>query len=71
MTEIPKAFEPQSVEDKWYAWWQAHEGFTADPARVSERRPACAIVIPPPVHRKNWPQDQAPTKGLRVTSCGK
>src|SRR5512147_1186765 len=48
MSEIPKAYEPQSVEDKWYAFWQQHGCFTADPARVSAQRPAYSIVIPPP-----------------------
>ncbi|MCC6233660.1 MAG: valine--tRNA ligase [Verrucomicrobiales bacterium] len=48
MSEIPKAYEPQSVEDKWYQYWLGHDCFKADPARVSERRPAYAIVIPPP-----------------------
>src|SRR6185436_6194709 len=48
MSEISKAYEPQSVEDKWYAFWQQHGCFTADPARVSEKRPAYSIVIPPP-----------------------
>ncbi len=48
MTEIPKAYEPQSVEDKWYDFWLKHGCFTADPARVSAQRPAYSIVIPPP-----------------------
>ena len=48
MTEIPKAYEPQSVEDKWYQFWLDNSCFTADPARVSEKRPAFSIVIPPP-----------------------
>src|SRR5262245_64373098 len=48
MSEISKAYEPQSVEDKWYAFWQEHGCFTADPARVSAKRPAYSIVIPPP-----------------------
>ena len=48
MSEIPKAYEPQSVEDKWYDFWLKHGCFTADPARVSEKRPAYSIVIPPP-----------------------
>ncbi len=48
MTEIPKAYEPQSVEDKWYDFWLKAGCFTADPARVSENRPAFSIVIPPP-----------------------
>jgi len=48
MSEIPKAYEPQSVEDKWYDFWLKHGCFTADPARVSDQRPAYSIVIPPP-----------------------
>src|SRR5881396_2020875 len=48
MSDIPKAYEPQSVEDKWYDFWLNHGCFTADPARVSEKRPAYSIVIPPP-----------------------
>jgi len=46
--EIPKAYEPQSVEAKWYAFWEQNGCFTADPARVSAARPAYSIVIPPP-----------------------
>src|SRR5881396_1467198 len=48
MPEISKAYEPQSVEDKWYDYWVKQGCFTADPARVSSRRPAYSIVIPPP-----------------------
>jgi valyl-tRNA synthetase len=48
MSEIPKAYEPQSVEDKWYDFWLKQGCFTADPARVSPKRPAYSIVIPPP-----------------------
>ena len=48
MAEIPKAYEPQSVEDKWYDFWLKQGCFTADPARVSPKRPAYSIVIPPP-----------------------
>src|SRR3954470_19964142 len=48
MPEIPKAYEPQAVEDKWYQFWQDQKCFVADPARVSPKRPAYSIVIPPP-----------------------
>jgi valyl-tRNA synthetase len=48
MSEIPKAYEPQSVEDKWYQFWLDRKCFVADPARVSPKRPAYSIVIPPP-----------------------
>ncbi|MCI0540007.1 MAG: class I tRNA ligase family protein, partial [Verrucomicrobiales bacterium] len=48
MSAIPKAYEPQAVEDKWYRFWLDQKCFVADPARVSEKRPAYSIVIPPP-----------------------
>jgi valyl-tRNA synthetase len=48
MSEIPKAYEPRAVEAKWYQFWLDHKCFVADPARVSDRRPAYSIVIPPP-----------------------
>src|SRR5215468_11255900 len=48
MPELAKAYEPQPVESKWYQYWLDHEFFKADPARVSSRRPAYSIVIPPP-----------------------
>jgi valyl-tRNA synthetase len=48
MSEISKAYEPQLVEDKWYDFWVKQGCFTADPARVTEKRPAYSIVIPPP-----------------------
>src|SRR5436309_7549811 len=48
MSEIPKAYEPQSVEEKWYQFWLDQHCFVADPARVSDKRPAYSIVIPPP-----------------------
>jgi valyl-tRNA synthetase len=48
VTEIPKAYEPAAVEARWQARWLQADCFTADPARVSHRRPAFSIVIPPP-----------------------
>ncbi len=45
MSEISKAYEPQSVEEKWYARWLADGCFVADPASP---KPAYSIVIPPP-----------------------
>jgi len=48
MSEIPKAYEPQTVEEKWYQFWLDQKCFVADPARVSPKRPAYSIVIPPP-----------------------
>jgi valyl-tRNA synthetase len=48
IVEIPKAYEPGAVEARWQARWLEAGCFTADPARVSERRPAFSMVIPPP-----------------------
>src|SRR6266478_1536683 len=45
MSEIPKAYEPQSVEEKWYDFWLREKCFVADPASP---KPAYSIVIPPP-----------------------
>ncbi len=44
-TEISKAYEPQSVEEKWYDFWLKQNCFTADPGSP---KPAYSIVIPPP-----------------------
>ncbi|MCX7887376.1 MAG: valine--tRNA ligase [Verrucomicrobiae bacterium] len=43
--QIPKAYDPKQVEDKWYAKWLADGCFTANPA---SHKPAYSIVIPPP-----------------------
>src|SRR5437660_9597585 len=48
MSQIPKAYEPQAVEARWYQYWLDQQCFVADPARVSDKRPAYSIVIPPP-----------------------
>jgi len=45
MSEISKAYEPQSVEDKWYDFWLKQGCFTANPKSA---KPAYSIVIPPP-----------------------
>ena len=45
MSELSKAYEPQSVEEKWYSDWLARGHFTADP---TSPKPAYSIVIPPP-----------------------
>jgi len=43
--ELPKAYEPKDVEEKWYKFWLERGFFHADPS--SGKRPFC-IVIPPP-----------------------
>jgi valyl-tRNA synthetase len=45
MSEISKAYEPQSVEDKWYQFWLDGKFFVAD---ATSPKPAYSIVIPPP-----------------------
>src|SRR3989442_12587775 len=45
MSEISKAYEPQSVEDKWYQFWLDQKCFVAD---AQSSKPAFSIVIPPP-----------------------
>jgi len=48
MSELTKIYEPNAVEAKWSDFWLANGCFQADPARVSDKRPAYSIVIPPP-----------------------
>lgn len=42
--EIPKTFDPKSVEDKWYAWWMENGFFRS----VPDNREPYTVVIPPP-----------------------
>lgn len=43
--ELPKAYAPKAVEEKWYSWWEEHGYFYAEVEK--DRRPYC-ITIPPP-----------------------
>jgi valyl-tRNA synthetase len=46
MTEdLPKTYDPLSVEEKWYRFWEKLELFKADPQ--SHKTPYC-IILPPP-----------------------
>lgn len=45
MSEISKAYEPQSVEDKWYQFWLDGKFFVTN---AQSPKPAYSIVIPPP-----------------------
>ncbi len=45
MSEIPKAYEPKSVESRWYQFWLDRRCFVAD---LHSAKPAYSIVIPPP-----------------------
>jgi len=42
--EIPKTYDPKSIEDKWYSYWLKHEFFKS----VPDQREPYTIVIPPP-----------------------
>ncbi len=44
-TEIPKAYDPASVEDKWYKFWLEKKFFHSEPDSTKE---PYTIVIPPP-----------------------
>lgn len=45
MKEIPKAYKPNEVEDKWYKYWEDHNLFHSE---VDESKTPYTIVIPPP-----------------------
>ncbi|MFL6568335.1 MAG: class I tRNA ligase family protein, partial [Chthoniobacterales bacterium] len=45
MAELPKTYDPNSVEPKWYQRWLERGYFHAD---AQSPKPAFSIVIPPP-----------------------
>ena len=45
MPELPKTYDPKSVEPKWYRRWIDNHDFEADPHSM---KPAFSIAIPPP-----------------------
>lgn len=45
MSELPKAFEPQAIEEKCYRFWETGKFFHAD---ANSKKPPYCIVIPPP-----------------------
>src|SRR5215210_951090 len=45
MSEIPKTYDPSSVESRWYKYWQDQNCFTAN---VASSKAPYSIVIPPP-----------------------
>lgn len=45
MAELPKRYDPKSVEPKWYQRWMENRDFVADP---NSSKPAFSIVMPPP-----------------------
>src|SRR3984893_17185521 len=45
MPELPKTYDPKTVEPKWYARWIQNRDFEAN---AKSLKPAFSIVIPPP-----------------------
>jgi valyl-tRNA synthetase len=47
MSELPKAYEPASVEPRWYDFWLEHGVFRAS-LDAGDQRPAYVVAMPPP-----------------------
>lgn len=45
MAELPKTYDPTTVEPKWYQHWLERDAFRAD---AQSTKPVFSIVIPPP-----------------------
>lgn len=45
LTDIPKAYDPKSAEEKWYKYWEENKFFHSE---VDESKKPYTIVIPPP-----------------------
>src|SRR6266480_1312032 len=45
MAELPKRYDPKTVEPKWYRRWMNNRDFVANP---KSSKPAFSIVMPPP-----------------------
>jgi valyl-tRNA synthetase len=45
LADLPKAYEPQAAQSRWYAYWLEKGYFHANPA---SEKPPYTIVIPPP-----------------------
>src|SRR5437868_3170094 len=45
MVELPKRYDPKSVEPKWYQRWMENRDFVANP---NSSKPPFSIVMPPP-----------------------
>lgn len=43
--DLPKAYEPKTIDSKWNAFWEENKYFSCDPS--SSKAPYC-IVMPPP-----------------------
>lgn len=45
MQELPKAYDPKNIDQKWYQFWLDLELFKAD---AESKKPSYCIVMPPP-----------------------
>ncbi|MFC2134585.1 class I tRNA ligase family protein, partial [Bacteroidota bacterium] len=45
VSDIPKAYNPKTVEDKWYKYWEVHRLYHSE---IDESKEPFTIVIPPP-----------------------
>jgi valyl-tRNA synthetase len=45
MKEIPKAYDPSVVEDKWYSYWESNKLYHSE---INKNKKSYSIVIPPP-----------------------
>jgi valyl-tRNA synthetase len=45
--EIPKTYEPQQIEKRWYPFWESQRFFTPE-TQTDPRAPIFSMVIPPP-----------------------
>ncbi len=45
--DIPKAYEPRDVEEKWYRYWEENNCFVPDQA-IGKQEECFSMVIPPP-----------------------
>lgn len=45
MQQLPKAYDPKQIEDKWYKFWEKEEYFNTN---VNSEKQPYAIVMPPP-----------------------
>src|SRR5579859_6155729 len=64
MPEIPKAYEPQAVEERWYQFWLKENCFVAD---ARSPKPAYSLVIPPPTATR--PLHTAPVPNDSPAEC--
>ena len=45
LSDIPKSYNPNEVEDKWYKYWEDHKLYHSE---IDESKESYTVVIPPP-----------------------